>query len=247
MSGYVLAAGATINPTEHTEITVGGLVFNFDTILGTLIASVIVIGLGLFVRAKLTAGVPKGTQLGFETIVKMVRGVVDEQIGIKVAPYLVPIGMALFTFILACNWLSLLPLHYDGHPLLEPPTADVNLVFALALLLFLWQHIKGVQTHKGLGKHLTHVAKGHYAPFAPMWIILQFVDLASLPLRLFGNMFAGGIMVSLLALLPSYIWWIPGSGWKLFDMAIGLLQAYLFVLLTVVYFKEQTEVRDEAH
>jgi F-type H+-transporting ATPase subunit a len=247
VSRYVLAAGSTINPTEHAEVHLGSLVFNIDTIIGTLIASVIVIGLGLFVRARLTAGVPKGTQLGFETIVKMVRGVVDEQIGIKVAPYLVPIGMALFTFILACNWLSLLPLHIGTHPVLEPPTADVNLVFALALLLFIWQHVKGTRTHKGVGKHLVHVTKGHYAPFAPMWIILQFVDLASLPLRLFGNMFAGGIMVSLLALLPAYIWWIPGSGWKLFDMAIGLLQAYLFVLLTIVYFKEQTEVRDEAH
>ena len=246
MSGYVLAE-TTIDPTKHHTVEIAGLTINYDTVIGSVVAALVVIGLGLWVRARITSGVPKGTQLGFETVVKMVRTQVDEQIGIKVAPYLVPIAMALFVFILTCNWISVLPLHIGTEPLLEPPTADVNLVYALALLLFIWQHVQGTRTHHGVGKHLGHVVRGHYAPFAPMWIILQFVDLLSLPLRLFGNMFAGGIMVMLLALLPSYVFWLPGAGWKLFDLGIGLLQAYLFMLLTIVYFKEQTEVRDEAH
>jgi F-type H+-transporting ATPase subunit a len=246
VSGYVLAE-TTIDPTKHHTVEVLGLTINYDTVIGSVFAALVVIGLGLWVRARITSGVPNGTQLGFETVVKMVRTQVDEQIGIKVAPYLVPIAMALFVFILTCNWISVLPLHIGTEPLLEPPTADVNLVYALALLLFIWQHVQGTRTHKGVGKHLGHVVRGHYAPFAPMWIILQFVDLLSLPLRLFGNMFAGGIMVMLLALLPSYVFWLPGAGWKLFDLGIGLLQAYLFMLLTIVYFKEQTEVRDEAH
>lgn len=246
MSGYVLAA-VSITPGEHWEGEFLGLTFNIDTIIASVLASVILIALGLLVRAKITAGVPNGFQLGFETIVKLIRDQVEQFVGVKVAPFLVPVAISLFVFILTCNWLSVLPFHWGNHALLEPPTADVNLVFALALLLFFWQHIAGIRTHKGPGKHLVHVVKGHYAPFAPMWIILQFVDLMSLPLRLFGNIFAGGIMVSLLALLPSYVFWLPGAGWKLFDMGIGLLQAYLFTLLTIVYFKEQMEVREEGH
>lgn len=240
-------AAATINPGEHVEWNLFGLTLHGDTIISTLVASVIVLALGLFVRAKISRGVPKGTQLFFETVVKLVRDQVESFIGVRVAPFLVPVAMSLFVFILACNWLTLLPTHVGGHSILPPPTEDVNLVFALALLMFIWWHVAGARRHRGPGKHLVHVVKGHYAPFAPLWILEEFVHLISLPLRLFGNIFAGGIMISLLALLPAYIFWLPGAGWKLFDMAIGLLQAYLFMLLTIAYFKESMEVREEGH
>ncbi|TDP97715.1 F0F1 ATP synthase subunit A [Labedaea rhizosphaerae] len=243
----VLAEGATINPTEHTEVHLAGLVFNLDTIIATVIASLIVIILGLIVRAKITSGVPNRTQLAFETIAKLARDQVEDSIGVKVAPFLVPVAMSLFIFILACNWLSVLPLHWNGHPILEPPTADVNLVFALSLLLFIWWHAAGARRHGGFGKQVVHTVKGHFAPFAPLWIIEEIVHLVSLPLRLFGNIFAGGIMVSLLALLPAYVFWLPGAGWKLFDMGIGLLQAYLFMLLTIAYFKAAMELEEERH
>jgi F-type H+-transporting ATPase subunit a len=242
-----MAAGATINPTEHAEVHLAGLVFNIDTIIATIIASLIVIVLGLIVRAKLTSGVPNKTQLAFETLTKISRDQVEEAIGVKVAPFLVPVAMSLFIFILACNWLSVLPLHWNGHPLLEPPTADVNLVFALSLLLFIWWHAAGARRRGGFGKQVVHTVKGHYTPFAPLWIIEEVVHLVSLPLRLFGNIFAGGIMVSLLALLPAYVFWLPGAGWKLFDLGIGLLQAYLFMLLTITYFKGAMESHDDAH
>jgi F-type H+-transporting ATPase subunit a len=246
VSGYVLAA-ATINPGEHTQVEFLGLTLNIDTIIATVVASLIVIGLGLLVRSKITAGVPNGVQLAWETIVKTVRDQVEEAIGVKVAPFLVPLAMALFVFILASNWLSVLPLHIGGHPLLEPPTADINTVFALAVLLFIWWHTAGSIRHGGPHKQAIHILKGHYPPFAPMWIIEEVVHLVSLPLRLFGNIFAGGIMIALLALLPAYIFWLPGAAWKLFDMGIGLLQAYLFMLLTITYFKEAMEIREEGH
>jgi len=234
---------STINPTEQAQVHFLGLALNIDTIIGTVIAALVVIGVGLFVRMRITTGVPNGVQLALETLVKLVRNQVDEAIGIDVAPFLVPVAMCLFLFILACNWLSVLPLNVGDHALMEPPTADVNLTYALALLMFCWQHVAGTKRHQGLGKHLAHVAKGHFPPFAPKWIMLQFVDLSSLALRLFGNMWAGGLMISLLALLPGYVFWLPGAAWKLFDLGIGLLQAYIFMLLTITYFKEQMEIR----
>lgn len=240
-------AAPSINPGEHAQVDFLGLTLNIDTIIATLVASVIVVALGLLVRVTITSGVPKGIQLGFETVVKLVRDQVQEAIGIKVAPFLVPLALSLFLFILACNWLSVLPLHWNGHPILEPPTADVNLVYALALLLFVWWHVAGAVKHRGPGKQLVHVLKGHFPPFAPLWVLEEVVHLVSLPLRLFGNIFAGGIMVSLLALLPAYLFWLPGSAWKLFDLGIGLLQAYLFMLLTITYFKEAMEIREEGH
>jgi len=65
-------------------------------------------------------------------------------------------------------------------------------------------------------------------------------------LRLFGNIFAGGIMVSVIALIPPYILWLPNAGWKLFDMFIGVIQALIFTLLTLIYFSEAVGSEDEA-
>lgn len=242
-----LAAGSQIKVGEYGQTEVLGITLNLQTILGTAIAAVIVLALGFFVRSKIVAAgnsgakVPGGTQLFLETVVKHFRDQIQSFVGIKVAPFLVPITLALFLFILSANWLTLLPLHHY----VPPPSADVNFVYALALLMFIWWHAAGTRRHKGVGKHALHVVKGHYAPFAPLWIIEEVVHLLSLPLRLFGNMLAGGILVSLLGLLPWAFNWIPMGAWKLFDMAIGLLQAYLFALLTISYFSQSMEVHEE--
>ena len=130
------------------------------------------------------------------------------------------------------------------HHYIPPPTADVNVEYAITVLLLVWWYVAGFRRHGA--KHVAHVIKGHYAPLAPMWIIEEVVHPVSLSLRLFGNMLGGGIMLSVLGLLPVWIAWLPMGGWKLFDMGIGLLQAYLFMLLTISYFSESMENR-EAH
>lgn len=244
MSEQVLAAG-TITVGEHPQVQVLGLALNIDTIIGTLVASVVVLGLGFFVRAKVTSGVPNGVQLAFEAITNFLRNQVESVVGVRTAPYLVPLGLALFVFILACNWSVLIPLH----EYLPPPTSDVNVAYALALLVFVWWHAAGIRRRRGAGRHLLHIAKGHYAPLAPLWIIEEFfVYPVSLSLRLFGNILAGTIMLSLFALLPAYVLWLPNAGWKLFDMFIGLIQALIFVLLTIVYFAESLgTTQEDAH
>jgi F-type H+-transporting ATPase subunit a len=57
-------------------------------------------------------------------------------------------------------------------------------------------------------------------------------------------MFAGGIMISLIALFPAYILWAPNAIWKLFDVFIGLIQAFIFALLTILYFSQATELEE---
>lgn len=246
MSEQVLAAGgASIQIGEHTEWHVLGLTLNVDTIIGTLIAAAVVIGLGLFVRAKITSGVPNGVQLFFEAVTKFVRGQVEAVVGLRIAPYLVPLCLALFVFILAANWIVALPLHHW----IPPPTADVNLVYALTLVVFVGWHVDGIR-RRNPGRHLINITKGHYAPLAPLWLLEQFfVYPVSLALRLFGNMLAGTILLTLFALLPPAISWLPNAGWKLFDLFIGFVQALIFVMLTIMYFSETigTENEQEAH
>src|SRR5689334_13075250 len=93
---------------HHITVKIGGLVFNLDTIWSTVIAAVIVIGLGLILRARATSGVPGRLQLVWETVVEQVRSQVEAQVG-PTAPYVVPLAIALFMFILVANWIELVP------------------------------------------------------------------------------------------------------------------------------------------
>jgi F-type H+-transporting ATPase subunit a len=70
----------------------------------------------------------------------------------------------------------------------------------------------------------------------PINLIEELVRPVTLALRLFGNIFSGVIMVSLIALFPAFLLWLPNLIWKLFDMFIGLIQAFIFALLTILYF-----------
>jgi F-type H+-transporting ATPase subunit a len=237
----VLAAETSIEVGHHTKVEFLGLTLHLDTILGTLFAAAVVVGLGFYVRAKITSGVPNGAQLFFESVTNFLRGQVETSIGVRTAPFLLPLAIALFVFILAANWIVALPLHHY----LPPPTADVNLVYPMALLVFFWRQFEGARAHGGAFKQLRHIAKGHNSKLAPLWFLEEITAVVSHALRLFGNLLAGGVMLSLFALIPFWITWLPTAGWKLFDIFIGLVQAFIFAFLTIIYFAQSMEDRSE--
>jgi F-type H+-transporting ATPase subunit a len=239
-------AAPTINVGGHPHWQLFGLTVNSDTITATIVASVILIAIGLYVRFRVTSGVPNGVQLFFETVIKFLRDQIETTMGVRTAPYLVPLTAILFLFLLICNWLAVLPLHIGGQDLLPPPTADVNLVYPLALLVFFWKHAAGARRHHGVGGQVLHTLKGHMPILAPMWVIEEIGGLMSHALRLFGNIFAGALMVEVIgALLPPYLGWALNGGWKLFDMFVGGVQAFVFALVTIIYFSQATEMREE--
>src|SRR5262245_64262360 len=119
--GTVLAE--EITPGEHKTVQLLGLTFNWDTLLATLVVGLIVIGLGLLLRSRVTStGVPGRIQLFWETLTHFIEDQVEARIGIRLAPYVVPLSVSLFLFILVSNWLELIP---TGHHL-PAPTADAN-------------------------------------------------------------------------------------------------------------------------
>jgi F-type H+-transporting ATPase subunit a len=217
----------------HIVWHVFGLAWNVDTILGTLVAGGIVIGLGFYIRARLSVRKPAGAQLFFETVADAVETQVEDTMGVKTAPFVVPLAMTLFLFILIANWLAIIPTGH--HPeYMPPPASDANLAYALALLVIVWMHITGIRK-KGFRGYYHHLAQPYWYLFL-INLIEELVRPVTLALRLFGNIFSGVIMVSLIALFPAYILWAPDVIWKLFDMFIGLIQAFIFALLTILYF-----------
>jgi F-type H+-transporting ATPase subunit a len=187
-------------------------------------------------------------QLFFETVTTQFRGQIESAIGMRVAPFVLPLAVGLFCFILISNWLAVIPSQYgtsegSASEWLKPPASDVNFVYALALVVFVWYHAAGVK-RRGLLGYSKKVVKGHVVFLAPINIIEEIAKPVSLSLRLFGNIFAGGIMISLITLFPAYIAWGPNAIWKLFDLFVGLIQAFIFALLTILYFSQSMESED---
>lgn len=224
---------------HHVEYEWNGLTFNLDTIWTTLLAGGIVVILGFIARRQLTKDtddhVPTKLQLTWETLINWVSGQVEDNLG-KANRTVVSLAVALFFFILIANWFELVPSEYNGDTghLLPAPTADTNLTYALALMVIIGVWTYGIR-EKGVKGYFKHFVEP-FPVLLPLNLIEELVKPVTLALRLFGNIFAGGIMLSLIGLLPAYAFWGPNIIWKLFDMFIGGIQAFIFALLTILYF-----------
>ena len=118
-------------------------------------------------------------------------------------PFVVPLAVALFFFILFANWLELLPteINHDVH-LLPAPTADTNLTYAMALMAMVGVWIYGI-SEKGAKGYFKHFLEP-FPVLLPLNILEELTKPITLALRLFGNIFAGGIMLALIGLIPFY-------------------------------------------
>jgi F-type H+-transporting ATPase subunit a len=233
---------------HHVEREFLGMTFNMDTIWTTLIAGTIVVLLGFWARAKLTEEtedhVPTKIQLIWEAVIGEVTKQVEDNLG-KVNRTVISLAVALFFFILIANWFEIIPSEYNedsGH-LLPAPTADTNLTYALAALVIIGVWSFGIR-QKGWKGYFKHFLEP-FPVLLPLNILEELVKPITLALRLFGNIFAGGIMLALIGLIPIWGSWMPNILWKLFDMFIGGIQAFIFALLTVLYFGMAGAEHDE--
>jgi F-type H+-transporting ATPase subunit a len=229
---FILASGNITIGDHHGVVRVGGLTIYLDVVWTTLIAAAIVLGLGLLMRRKATSGVPGKLQLLWELIVEQVSDLAASAIGPEGAPF-VGLGVTVGLFILVCNWMAFIP---SGDPgVLAPPTGDVNLPLALALIVFVLQHYNSVKA-RGVGGYFKHYAQP-YAALTPINIIEEITKPITLTFRLFGNIFSGVLMIAVIVtLIPPYASWIGLAIWKPFDeLFIGAIQAFIFALLTIMY------------
>jgi F-type H+-transporting ATPase subunit a len=238
MSGTHYVASAGIEVGHHVTGTFLGMTFNLDTIWSTAIAGLIVLALAFWLRRTISSDVPSKIQIIWEGLVNAVSSQVESSLG-KANRWVIQLAVAEFVFILFANWLELIPspkAHFasgEGH-LWVPPTADVNLTYAMALLVIVGVHIHSVR-QRGWKDYIKHYFQP-YAILFPLNLLEELTKPISLALRLFGNILSGGIMIALIALLPTWLFWGPQAAWRLFDMFIGVMQAFIFSLLTIIYF-----------
>ena len=180
----------------------------------------------IFIAAIIRAAVlrrPNGqlaaaTEMTFESMERLVREVVGRPV-----PWLVVFAGSLFLFIAACNLSGQLPA-------VHPPTANLATTSALAVVVFVTVPVAGIFS-QGFSGYLKHYFKPNPLLF-PLHLISEVTRTFALSVRLFGNMMSGHLIVALLVALTGFLVPMPLMA---LDLLIGLLQAYIFTLLSVVY------------
>jgi F-type H+-transporting ATPase subunit a len=236
----------------HPTFKLLGLTFDLDIIMSTLLAAAIMLFLVFRMTAKVTDGVPSKLQVLWEIIsVDLVGNLAESAMGSRGKRY-VPLGVTLFIFILICNWIGFLPT--DMHPgqsgdIFPAPTSDVNLPLAMAVFVIVWVHVESVRS-RGIGGYFKHYGQPFLA-LTPINIIEEITKPITMTFRLFGNLFSGALMIVVMTtLLPVYVIPFGELLWKPFDDGLlGAIQAYIFMLLSVLYFDMATSHHDaqDAH
>ncbi len=208
------------------------------------------------VAKKATSDTPGRFQAFIEMIVEFIDTSVKETFH-KSSNFIAPLALTTFVWVFLMNFMDLIPVDWlpsaalaAGIPYLKVvPTTDVNITFGMSIAVFFLIIIYTVRA-KGVTGFIGELTLHPVAPptkgigivFAPFIIAFNFIlesvallaKPLSLSLRLFGNMFAGELIFILIAILG--IWQLPlHFGWAVFHILIVTLQAFIFMMLTVVY------------
>jgi F-type H+-transporting ATPase subunit a len=259
----VIRADAPIGSHPTVSVGCGTLcTFNYDSLISSAIAVVATLAIAFWIRSKLKDGEPGRVQAVFEWAYDLLRGLVKENVSAD-ALFIVPLAMTLFLYILIANWLELFPLAFL--PIIHGANADLNQTLAMGLIVIAvvqWYSIRVL----GLGGYLRRFTKPFELPlpariaYIPLNVLEELVKPVTLSLRLFGNIFAGSVMIGLISsigllFLPT-VQNVPGiiagsvllAIWKGFDVIfIGFIQAFIFMLLTVIYFGMGREGLEHGH
>lgn len=200
----------------------------WDTIFATVCAGVILAVVAVWVASRESVRHPGTLQVIWEGSLSTVDRSVNRAPG-WIRDRIAALALTLFWFIVVANWLHLIP----GIGV-RAPTADLNLTLALALIVIGTVHLTALQA-RGIRGYLSHYLRPWW--LAPAKVLEELLKPVTLGLRLFGMAFASTLMLVLIGeLLPPHIAVLPHAMWTLFDLFIGVVQAYVFALLTVLYF-----------
>jgi len=238
-----------------------------NSIINGWIAVLFFVVLAFLVRNR-TALIPKGLQNIVEGTVEFLLKEVEKVTGDKIrARKFLPIVGTIFLFVLFSNWIGLLPgtgsigiwgeIHGEIEliPLLRPAASDLNLTLAMALFAIITSHVMALIT---VGP-LNHISKFinlrgiirsiKHGPMAIIVAVIEFgvglieivgevAKVVSLSLRLFGNIFAGEVLITVMLGLLAYILPIP---FMFLELLVGAVQATVFAMLTLAYLVVATD------
>jgi len=228
---------------------------HWDTLITTLVIGALTFGFMWLVTRKATSGTPSKTQAFVELTVdfvnEQVKGIYHGE-----SKIVAPIALTTFVLVLFLNAMDFLPVDimswiytnvFHAHAFRGVPTADVNTTFALSLSVFALMIFYSIKI-KGLGGWIHELFCSPFGGNPLLWpanLLFNAVEYVSKPLshslRLYGNMYAGEIIFMLLGLwaatgiVGAVLGGVLNLGWSIFHILIVVLQAYIFMMLTIVY------------
>jgi F-type H+-transporting ATPase subunit a len=213
-----------------------------NSVLLAFIALIVLTVFAVILRRRLTM-VPGGIQNIVELVIDGALGLMDSVLGDrrKSEKYL-PVVFTVFLFILCSNWLGLLPgvgsltvQSADGTvPLFRSPAADLNFTLALALIAVTVTNAMGVAAIGFGGRLKTFFNFSNPIAFfvGILELISEFAKIISFSFRLFGNVFAGEVLLTIIAFLLPYAAPLP---FMFLEIFVGFIQAFIFGMLTLVF------------
>ncbi len=225
-----------------------------NTLITSLMATIILIVIAFFATRK-AKDVPRGIQNLFEAIIEALFNMVNSVTGSKKQTYqFFPLVSTIFIFIIASNWMGLLPgfgsigfyeiakegMHESEHavfvPLLRSANSDLNTTIALSVISVLAIQISGVAALGVLkyGKKFINFSSPITFFVGILELISEVAKMVSFSFRLFGNVFAGEVLLVVIMTLVPFIAPLPFFALELF---VGFIQALVFSMLTLVFLK----------
>ena len=191
-------------------------------------------------------------QWAVETLLAQVDDVVTDH---KLARKIAPLAITIFLFVLVNYWMGILPgvgpITIDGIPVLRSLTADLNFTIALAVVTMVAVQFYAIRRHGffgNAGRYIRNPLKDPIGAFEGfLELIGEFSRLVALSLRLFGNTFAGEVLLILIAVLSGYLAAFSLPVVMVFELFIGFIQAYVFFMLTLIFAALAQEGHGEAH
>lgn len=247
--------------TTEEAAQMGFQAIHIDSLLWSVGLGIIFCAIFWAVGRRATAGVPSKFQAFIELIVEFVDNSVRESYNGK-SKLIAPLALTIFVWIFLMNLMDLVPIDfipsiaqqigaamgYDPHHVYFKivPTTDPNITLGMALCVFLLIIGFGLK-EKGVKGFIAEFTLHPFsaknpilqAILVPVNLILEVVTLLAKPislgLRLFGNMYAGELIFILIALMPFWIQWVLSVPWAIFHILVITLQAFVFMMLTIVY------------
>ncbi len=267
MSEAAAGGGSSVEYIQHhlTNLCVGeGCETNgfWSWHVDTLVFSVALAALIIFVSWRLGRKLTTGAPSGFQNFVESILDFVAQQVKDTFPghnPLIAPLALTIFVWVWLMNFMDLIPVDllpaigalFGIHYLKAVPTTDLNTTMAMSLTVFLliiYYNFKVKGPVGYLKQFLFHPFGKFFVPVnVVMTLIEELAKPLSLGLRLFGNMFAGELVFLLIALIggtmavgAAALFWLPlqvvlDLGWLIFHILVITLQAFIFMVLTIVY------------
>ena len=226
---------------------------NIDTLLVSITVGLLFLVFFYIVARRASVGVPGGAQNFVEMMMEFVDKTVKDVFHGK-SNLIAPLSLTIFSWVFLMSFMDLLPVDLLPRAVAllgvthfrAVPTADLNVTFALSLSVFVLIFVYGIKI-RGLKTFAKDIFTHPFGPWLfPINVIFRIIEDFSKPFslafRLYGNLFAGElIFVLIAALLPWWFQWIPGGIWAIFHILIITLQAFIFMILTIIYLSMASE------